>query len=156
MRTILVFCALAVAVGCGKPVTASESNVNESKVNKSNAGENSGYNLKIRLQGVRGTEGNVVIAVYDSKRAFDDNGEPLALMSIPAGSQSITVTDFPRRKIAIAAFHDTNRNGEYDMQGDSPLEGWGNSGDISQWSEPTFEAALVTAGLVTVRMHYFK
>ena len=140
--TTLVLGCLTLA-GCGSDVSAAPP---ETKADQ----------LVIQINGLRGHEGNVVVAVYDNKQAFDQHLEPLAWVSVPAKSQTITLAEFPNQKVAIAAFHDTNRNGEYDVQGDFPLEGWGNSGDISIWTEPTFEAALTDARFVAVQMHYYQ
>ena len=143
--TTAIFTALILS-GCGVEVSAA-------------APADATQGLKIQVKGIRGTEGNVVVAIYDNKQAFDQHGAPLAWVSVPAQSQTITLAEFPAQEIAIAAFHDTNRNGEYDVQDDVPLEGWGNSGNISQWSEPTFEAALIDVNnpsVVPVHMHYYR
>ena len=146
MRNVLVsVCLILAAGGCGSEVTAAENNPSEATEE----------GLEIQREGLRGTQGNVVLAIYTEKAAFESNGQPLALVSVPAKTRKITLADFPKERIAISAFHDTNRNGEYDMRGDVPLEGWGNSGDISIWSEPTFEAALTDIGVVSVNMHYY-
>ncbi|MEM7003626.1 MAG: DUF2141 domain-containing protein [Pseudomonadota bacterium] len=112
--------------------------------------------LEIRMRGVRSTEGNVVLAVYDEEEAFELQAEPLAWIAVPAQTQSVTLAKFPRKPIAIAAFHDSNSNGVYDMRDDIPLEGWGNSGAIAAWSQPTFQAADTEASLVIVQTHYFR
>ena len=144
-RHLFVTGFLLVASGCGSAVAAAEPGPGESQEGR----------LEIRVEGLRGGEGNVVLAVYDNKAAFNENGVPLAWVSVPANSQRISVAGFPPGKVAIAAFHDTNRNGEYDMKGGIPLEGWGYSGVISSWSEPNFDAAITDIGNVTIQMHYY-
>lgn len=142
--TPLWLCAWVLAIGCDVQVTPEQPGLANSPPK----------GLEIRLLDVRGSQGNLVLAVYDNQPAFDQNGEPLAWVSVPASTTTITLAEFPAGQIAIAAFHDTNQNGKYDMKGEVPLEGWGHSGDISQWTEPTFEAALTTTGVVPVQLHY--
>ena len=152
---------LLVIGGCGSPVTAAESEPllrdAETAIGpKIEQGkEPEAASLEIHIEGLRGSAGNVVLAVYDNEQAFDQNLNPLAWVSVPAVSKTIALEGFPVGQVAITAFHDTNRNGEYDMLGETPLEGWGNSGDISKWSEPTFSDALADVGQISVHMHYY-
>ena len=146
MKNLVVCFGLVLSMGaCSGSVTAAESEA-------SNPQED---NLEIHVEGLRGTEGNLVLAVYRDKDAFNQRGEPQAWVSAPAQSKTITLKDFPPGQVAISAFHDANGNGEYDMRDDVPLEGWGSSGEFSPWFEPTFEAALTEVGVVTVHMHYY-
>ena len=147
MRKLLLSVCLGLVLGgCGSSVTAEE--------RVKTTGTDS-RRLEIQLTGVLGREGNVVLAVYDNQDAFDREGVPLAWVSVPAQSKSFVFTDFPSGNIAVAAFHDTNRNGEYDMQGDTPLEGWGHSGNISSWTEPSYEAAVTDQDIIRVQMRYY-
>lgn len=145
-RMFVCLVVFLLTAGCGAGVSAAA---------ESGASDPADH-LEIRMQGVRSTEGNVVLAVYDDEEAFELQAEPLAWIAVPAQTQSVTLAKFPQRPIAIAAFHDSNSNGVYDMRGDIPLEGWGSSGAIEAWSQPTFQAAVTEASRVTVQMHYYR
>ena len=114
-----------------------------------------GTTLELQFEGVRGSEGNLVVAVYDDPGAFERNDEALAWVAVPAIVKSVRLTEFPVSAVAVTAFHDANRNGEFDFNGTTPLEGWGTSAEGSKWSEPTFQQALARGGVIRVFVHYY-
>ena len=140
-KLMILALVTGLAFGCENSVIADE-------------GASATSHLTLQLNGVRGDQGNLVVAIFDSKEAFTQYEKPLAWVSVRAGINTIELHNFPVQKVAVAAFHDENENGQHDSQDNLPLEGWGNSGEISQWSEPTYEAALTSTGVVSVQMHY--
>ena len=94
------------------------------------------------------------LPIYDNQDDFDGNTEAAAWVAVPASTSTVTLEDYPIGKVAIAAFHDENGNGQHDSSDGLPLEGWGNSGHVSRWTQPTYDAARVSVGIVPVQMHY--
>jgi len=121
----------------------------------STAGEpDNSASLVINLQGVRGSSGKVLLAIYDKAKEFGKNGKSVAWIAVPAGTRSIALADFPVGKFAISAFHDQNENNDLDMKNGAPVEGYGNSGDVGKWVDPTFSEAAFEERTVNVKIRY--
>lgn len=139
-RKLLMVSAALALFGCEISVKAAEEVIS----NK----------VQIQLKGVRGNTGNVILAVFDSEEAFESYENAVAWISVCPGTNRIELSEFPKGKISIAAFHDANENGLHDMRDGVPIEGWGSSGESSQWTAPTFAAALTDTGIVPVQFYY--
>ena len=90
--------------------------------------------------------------VYDYDRATE-YGEFDASEAVGGAAR----LSFPRLRsgpYAVSLFHDENRDYDFNMAGDWPLEGYGTSGAKNAYDEPTFEDASVTPGRVIVQMYY--
>lgn len=137
-RSLAICCVFLAACGT-EPTVAEPSNATS---------------LTIDVEGVRGQAGKVFLAIYDNSDEFASNGRSITWLAIPAGTSSITLNEFPEGKFAISAFHDENENNDLDMAGGAPTEGYGNSGDVGQWDDPTFDTAAFEGRTAYVKIHY--
>lgn len=84
--------------------------------------------LSITLTDVTSDAGDMRIALYDSKEAF--NRIPIRAITIPAqkGEMSIDLSDLPVGNYAVMLYHDIDGNAELDknLLG-MPIEPWGAS-----------------------------
>lgn len=110
--------------------------------------------LTITVDGVRGEAGKLLLAIYEDPGEFASNGNSVMWLAVPAAIRRITLDQFPAGVFAISAFHDADNDGALDMNGELPLEGYGNSGSVEKWSEPSFEDASFTGRSASVQIHY--
>ncbi len=110
--------------------------------------------LTITVNGVRGEAGRLLLAIYDDPAAFASNGNSVTWLAVPAETQKITLDRFPTGVFAISAFHDADDDGTLDMNGELPAEGYGSSGSVGKWRQPSFEDASFTGRSTNVQIHY--
>ena len=116
--------------------------------------------IRVTVEGVAGTEGRVLAALFDKASEFP-SGKRLQQAAAPAAKGRVTLTfkDVPAGRYALSAFHDVNGNGRLDanMVG-MPTEPYGASRDASgKMGPPKFDDAAVNVGaeplLLTIRLH---
>jgi uncharacterized protein (DUF2141 family) len=67
--------------------------------------------IRVAFVGVRSEQGDLRIALYDSKRGFPGNSERACVLGIvPASSHVYVFEQVPYGSYAIAVMHDENRN----------------------------------------------
>ena len=99
-----------------------------------------------------------MIFVFDDQSAFDDGDyySAAGYAEVAADTASLTVS-FPELSsgpYAVSLFHDENSDGDFNMSGIYPLEGYGTSGARSRYDEPSFRRAATDARKIPVRMYY--
>lgn len=115
--------------------------------------------LSVTLEGIRNSEGKVLVLAYDNKTAYE-NSDPerfAGFVEKPAKAGAITV-EFPELKTgeyAIVAIHDENGNYDLDFNGPTPTEGVGVSNAFGPQDAPDFDRAKVKAGPVDVTVYYY-
>lgn len=106
--------------------------------------------LTINVNNIRNGEGAVVIAAFDDPAAFEtmDITKAMALAYVPASSASISVTfqSLPPGAYAAVAMHDQNMDGDLNMNGDVPIEGYAFAAMGPSGLASRFEDAAVQAG----------
>jgi len=110
--------------------------------------------LTVRIDNVRGSQGQLMVAVYDSAATF--LRRPLRELGTAAnaGTTTLVVKDLAPGEYAVAIYHDANGNGKMDrnMMG-IPLEPFAFGNDAQgTMGPPSFDAARLTlpeAGLAT-------
>ncbi len=120
--------------------------------------------LTVNVTNVKRVKGQLMVAVHNNKRNFDNNNDRAAFaamnMKVTGASASFTLHQLPKGNYAVVMFHDENGNGVFDIKGDTPLEGYGISGAKHALDQPSFRKASVFVGendrSVSVKMHYYK
>lgn len=120
--------------------------------------------LAVEVANIRGTQGRLVMALYDTPKTYNklDEGAAYAAIAIrPKGDKTrIRFDTLAPGRYALVLFHDKNNNGKFDFDGDMPLEGYGTSGASHSLDEPDFKKASVEvksgAQAISVKLHYFK
>lgn len=106
--------------------------------------------LTINVNNIRNGEGAVVIAAFDDPAAFEamDITKAMALAYVPANSASVSVTfqSLPPGAYAAVAMHDENMDGDLNMNGDVPIEGYAFAAMGPSGLASKFEDAAVQAG----------
>lgn len=100
--------------------------------------------LQLTVKNLKANSGNLIIAVYDNANAFNQaSNDVYSALSLKVAGSTMTVTlnNVPKGKYAVSVFQDTNRNGNIDMNGDIPTEGYGFSNNVGKMSIPTFDDA---------------
>ncbi len=114
--------------------------------------------LNLTVDGVRNTNGSIIVLVFDKKRAFEQlnwrNAVQYADIPARTGSLSYSFPDLTTGPYAIFVFHDENGDRDLNYNDERFLEGVGASGATASIPEPTFAQAAVTPGDVTVQIHY--
>ena len=116
--------------------------------------------LTIKVTDINSDKGYILIAVDDSVADFDASRGDVAgiqYRSAP-GESSVTLSGISEGRYAVSVMHDENGNGELDMRGQIPLEGYGFSGTGSPYRQPKFNSAAIDvkkpASTITVKMIY--
>jgi uncharacterized protein (DUF2141 family) len=105
--------------------------------------------LTVTVSDVRATSGHVLIAVFDSTEAWNENAEPIAKGSISAtaGDVVFRFLDLSAGTYAVTVTHDENDNGKIDSNlVGIPTEGYGFSNDPQVMRRATFEEAAFVVG----------
>lgn len=106
--------------------------------------------LTISVNGLRNGAGAIVIAAFDDAAAFEemDVAKAAALAYVPASSASVSVTfhSLPPGAYAAAAMHDENMDGDLNMNGGTPTEGYAFAAMGPSGLASKFEDAAVQAG----------
>lgn len=105
------------------------------------------YDLTIRVDGIRNSNGYIMVGLHDGSSDFPDS-EPFMAVEGEAenGSIELVIKDVPAGEYAIALMHDENGNGEFDStEYGMPLEGYGFSNNPepqmgpASWSDASFD-----------------
>jgi len=95
----------------------------------------------------RGSGGSIAVAVYRDAASFGRSEHPVAVRTVPRTGPvtSVTIPDLPVGRYAIAAFHDTDGNGDLTLWPIGvPKEAYGFSNDArGRFGPPRFEAAAI-------------
>lgn len=104
--------------------------------------------ITLDISGVRADQGGVIHALaFNNKEAFEQNmvAKMTGYVKIPVTGEALTgvlkgQTEGP---VAIMLHHDANDNGQFEMNGAIPAEGWSYSNGAGTTALPTFEDASV-------------
>lgn len=101
--------------------------------------------MTVTIDGVDASGGAIHVLAFNDKRAFEGNmfAKMVSYVKIPAteGTVSGTLKGLEPGTYAIMLHHDANDNGELEMKGPVPAEGWGYSNGAGTTAPPTFEEA---------------
>lgn len=100
--------------------------------------------LEVSLSGVEGSEGVVLVALYDSAESFEESGEPVRSARLaPDGELIWRLEEMAFGTYAVKAYHDVDDDGELDRGAfGRPTEPYGFSNDArGRFGPPSFEAA---------------
>jgi len=114
--------------------------------------------IELVITPLRSNQGNVFVAVYE-RGGWLVPGKFRTYRTVPArqGGLSVRVSGLSRGPVAVAVFHDENKNGRVDKNWlGLPAEGFGFSRltplRVPSFDEVSFPAG--TAGAMEVRMRY--
>ncbi|MGH6946242.1 MAG: DUF2141 domain-containing protein [Kiloniellales bacterium] len=103
--------------------------------------------LTVVIAAVRSDQGQVRVALWDRAEGFTDDDLSIGGEDVAAaeGEVAIRFAGLPPGRYALAAYHDENANGEFDLTWIGlPGEGLGFSNDARIFfGPPSFEAAAV-------------
>lgn len=116
--------------------------------------------LEVVVEGVRNSQGQVIVMVMDDRDAFKsyDYEAAVGYVEVPASTGTV-LASFPELTAgpyAVVAFHDENGNSDLDMNGQIPVEGYTVSGARDAYDEPPFSRAASAQPSQAVRMFYLK
>ncbi len=103
--------------------------------------------LKIEIENLRSTRGEVHLALWDRSESFTDGDRKLAGARIPADrGRALEFKDLAPGRYALAVYHDENGNGKFDRTWIGlPDEGLGfSNGAWIGLGPPSFDEAAVT------------
>lgn len=103
--------------------------------------------VTIHVSNISEEGGMVHLALFDSAAAFAGEGAPVtaARSRVSGDSLAVTVHDLPPGDYAVRLFHDSNGNGELDLNMlGIPREGYGFSNDAGARGPAGFDEAAVT------------
>ena len=161
-KGLAVTAALILALGFGaSKMPVSHASTPDAKATATNGASGSGATkegLAVAITQVRAAPGKLMIFVFDDQSAFDDGDyySAAGYAEVAADTASLTVS-FPELSsgpYAVSLFHDENSDGDFNMSGIYPLEGYGTSGARSRYDEPSFRRAATDARKIPVRMYY--
>lgn len=120
--------------------------------------------LSVRIEGVRNAKGVVHVLLFDKARPFDKQlyGKLFRYAKVPAAAGTLTaaVKNVPAGTYAAMIHHDENDNGQFEMKGPVPLEGYAYSNNVGTEAVPSFKQAAFAhadaAVPLTVTMIYFE
>ncbi len=103
-------------------------------------------NIQLTVQNINGTEGQLVIGLFDNPENFKDKTNPYRANKVAISDSLIfyTFSDIPNGKYAIAVFHDENGDGMVNTKSMKiPIEGVGVSGKkAGKLRPPKFEEVM--------------
>jgi len=106
-----------------------------------------GADLTLDIEGTCNAKGKILLSVFDSKVAFEDQSTTKAYsnLELPAKTafQRVTFHHVPDGDYAVSVLHDQNDNAVLDMKGVMPREGYGFSNGVGENTAPDFEEASV-------------
>ena len=106
-----------------------------------------GADLEVELRGIHSGEGHALVALHRETPGadFPSDASVVANAAAPAATDGVVVVfrDLPAGEYAVAAFHDTNGDGELNANFvGMPTEGYGFSNDARGFmGPPSFEDA---------------
>ncbi|WP_052269641.1 DUF2141 domain-containing protein [Leisingera sp. ANG-M6] len=118
----------------------------------------SAEDLRLTIDGIRNSQGNILIAVFSEAKAYEtlDFWQAEAFAAVPArpGSTAHAFPELTAGPYAVVLFHDENGDEDLNFNGDKQLEGIGVSGASSPQDEPGFAEASVGPGNTTIHVFY--
>lgn len=99
--------------------------------------------LSITVDGVKSSQGQIMVALYDSADGFLKRTVKTGAAPAANGSTKLTIKDVPAGEYGFALFHDANGNGKMDknMMG-IPSEDYAFSNNaLGNMGPPSFEQA---------------
>ncbi len=103
--------------------------------------------MPVTINNVDASGGAIHVLAFNDKTAFEGNmfAKMVGYVKIPATEGTVTGTlkGLEPGTYAIMLHHDANDNGQMEMKGAVPLEGWGYSNGAGATSIPTFEEAAL-------------
>ena len=108
--------------------------------------ENNQVNISVTIPNVSGTEGEVIIVLYNSSESFAKR-EPIATKNskINEGTASVVFENITPGSYAIVCLHDKNGNERMDFDANGmPIESYGMSNNKMLMGPPNFEDAKFT------------
>ena len=103
--------------------------------------------LTVVMDGLRNQNGTVVLTIYDKKQSYDQfdpqNVPASIIMKVREKAPSITLHDLPEGDYAIVIFHDENDDGDFNMSGGIPTEGYGVSNANDRFDDLSFQDASI-------------
>ena len=108
--------------------------------------ETSGTNITVTVPNVSGTEGEVIIVLYNSWEGFANQKPITAKKSkINDGTASVVFEDVSPGTYAIVCLHDKNGNERMDFDSNGmPMESYGSSNNAMHMGPPNYEDAKFT------------
>lgn len=100
--------------------------------------------LTANVDGIRNSNGVLVVAAFEAMDVM--NAAALAIVPASQGRVSVTFHDFPTGSYAIAALHDEDRDGDLDLDGEVPTEGYSFAAMGRSGLPPRFDDALTLVG----------
>ena len=104
-----------------------------------------GKTLTVTIKGLRSAQGVVHVLVYDNPKAFAESSisdlVTYSTQSIMNDPLKISLNGVQPGHYAVVLHHDENANNQLEMDGNSPLEGWGYSNNVGQNNTPEFKDA---------------
>jgi uncharacterized protein (DUF2141 family) len=100
--------------------------------------------LNVTFKHIAKQEGNLMVALYDSKTSYTGQGAPVQVAMIPATNEKVSYTfsELQSGTYAIKVFHDENNNRKMDTNAFGiPQEGYGFSNNVGKFGEPAFSEA---------------
>jgi uncharacterized protein (DUF2141 family) len=117
--------------------------------------------MEITIDGVDASGGAIHVLAFNDQRAFENNmfAKMVSYVKIPANEGTVTGTlpGLEAGTYAIMLHHDANDNGQMEMKGPVPEEGWGYSNNAGTAGIPTYaEASFEYTGdnNPTMKMNY--
>lgn len=102
--------------------------------------------LTLSFQGISRREGVVLVALFDSKAAYDANTGPVRTLNLPAsgGDFAVTLAGLAPGLYAVKAFHDRDANGRMNFNPlGMPLEPYGFSNNArAPFGPPSWRRAV--------------
>jgi len=119
--------------------------------------------LKVVVTHINETKGNIRIGVFDNTLDFKSKKNPIASAEISAKDSTVyyVFSNLTCERIAVAIFHDRNKNGELDTKKlGIPIEGVGFSSKVaSKLHQPVFPEAsflLKNDTTIFINLYYTK
>ena len=104
-------------------------------------------NLSLEIHNITKAEGQIMVAVYNQKEKFLEDGQEVVIKSLPVEKTGSITVSFPNlpfgKEYSIAVYHDRNGNNSLDtnIMG-IPSEPYGFSNNArSKWGPPKYEIA---------------
>lgn len=98
--------------------------------------------LTVTLSNIQGSEGKMVVQLYDSADSFMNTPVHTATVTPDSATASVTFRDLAYGTYAIIVLHDKNDNGEMDMRPNGmPDEGYAFSNGAGAMGPPNFSGA---------------
>ena len=104
-------------------------------------------NVEVTLNGVR-EGGELSVGLQDRSQFMQSSGKGETITAPAGGTATVILRDVAPGEYAITAWHDDNKNGQFDMGGPNqpPLDGWAMSNFDNPTGPPAFDQVKVTVG----------